>query len=336
MKMRIVSLVSLVALAAALPPSAGAADAAAAPAAAPVDEPLYATVNGKPVTQREFVAAFNNHLRQKFYHGQVQPDQLEAARKEVGDKLVERLLLLDEAKRRGIAADDASIAKTVAEYDARYATSPRWQQSRELMLPGLKKQLTEQDVLRQVEAAGRSVAEPTEEAVRDFHKARIELFTQPEKLRLHTILLRVDPSAPKAGWEAAREEAARIVARLRAGEAKFEELAALHSQDRSADKGGDMGYLHMGMVPEAVQKRIDAYPLGKVGDPVDVLEGVAIFRLDERVPPQVMAYADVAERARELLKRELSEQAWKDFTAGLRKAAVVKLHEPATPPAAKN
>ncbi len=336
MKMRIVPLVSIVALAAVLAPPAGAADAAAPAAAAPAAEPLYATVDGKAITQQEFVAAFNNHLRQKFYHGQVQPDQVDAARKEVADKLIDRLLMLDEAKRRGIAADEASIDKTVAEYDARYAGSPRWQQSRELMLPGLKKQLIEQEVLRQVEAAGRSFAEPTDEAVQAFYKTRIDLFTQPEKLRLHTILLRVDPSSPKSVWDAAREEAARIVARLRAGDAKFEELAALHSQDTSAERGGDMGYLHMGMVPEAVQTRIDAFPPGSVGDPVDVLEGVAIFRLDERVPPQVMAYADVAARARELLKRELSEQAWKDFLAGLRKSAVIKFHESPTPPAAKN
>lgn len=332
MKMRIVSLVSTLAIAATLATSAGAADEAAAPTA----EPLYATVDGKPITVREFHVAFNNHLRQKFYHGQVSPDQIEAARKEVADKLIDRVLLLGEAARRGIAADGQKIDKMVAEYDARYAASPRWQQGREAMLPGLKKQLAEQEVLGEVEAVGRTVVEPTEEAVREFHKTRIELFTQPEKLRLHSILLRVDPSSPKAVWDAAREEATRIVARLRAGEAKFEDLAALHSQDTSAEKGGDMGYLHMGMVPEAVQTRIDAYPLGVVGDPVDVLEGVAIFRLDERVPPQMMAYADVAARARELLKRELSEQAWKDFLAGLRKTAAIKLHEPPAAPAEKN
>lgn len=290
-------------------------------------EPLYATVNGTPITQRDFYGAFNNHLRQKYYHGQIPPEQLETAKKEVGDQLVLRVLLLEEAKRRGIAADEQQADKTVAEYDARYAASATWQKSREAMLPGLRKQLLEQDLLRQMEAIGRMIAEPTEEAVREFHKARIELFTEPEKLRLHTILLRVDPSAPKAAWEAAREEATRIAARLRAGEAKFEDLAMLHSNDVSADKGGDMGYLHKGMIPEPVQAKIDAVPLGTVSDPIDVLEGVTLFRLDERIPPKVMPFDEVSGRALELLKREQGKQAWEDFAAGLRRAATITLVE---------
>lgn len=299
------------------------------PTSAP--EPLYATVNGKPITQKEFYGAYNGYLRQKFYHGQIPDDQLAPAKKEVSDRLVDRVLLLDEAKRRGLAADEPRIAQTIAEYEARYATSAAWQKSREAMLPGLKQQLTEQDLLRQMEAIGHAIAEPGDEAVREFYKTRIELFTQPEKLRLHTILLKVDPSATKTVRDAARAEAARIVTNLRADGGKFEELARLHSHDRSAEQGGDMGYLHRGMIPEPVQAQLDQRPLGTVGDAIDVLEGVAIFRLDERVPPQVMAYQDVATRARELLKRDLSNQAWESFLSGLRKTAVIKLVEQVPP-----
>lgn len=301
-------------------------------------EPLYATVDGKAITQKDFHGAYSNYLRQKFYHGQVPEDQLAPARKEVGDKLVERILLLDDAKRRGLAADEQRIAMTIAEYETRYAASPMWQKNRETMLPGLRQQLAEADLLRQMEAIGHGIAEPAEEAVREFYKTRIELFTEPEKMRLHTILLKVDPAAPKALWDAAREEAARIVARLRSGEGNFEELASLHSHDRSADKGGDMGYVHRGMIPEQVQTQLEALPLGTVGDPIDVLEGVAIFRLDGRISPKVMAFQDVTARARELLKRELSNLAWDSFISALRKAAVINVYEAVSPvsAAAKN
>lgn len=297
-----------------------------APVVAP--EPLFATVNGKPITQKDFHRAYSSYLRQKYYHGQVPEDQLAAAKKEVSDRLVERILLLDEAQRRGLAADEAGIAKTLAEYDARYAVSQMWQANRERMLPGLKQQLAEQDLLRQLETIGHAIGEPDAEAVQAFYKTRIELFTEPEKLRLHTILLKVDPSAPKALWDAARDEAARIVARLRAGEATFEELAGLHSHDHSAAKGGDMGYLHRGMIPEQVQAQLDERPLGSINDPIDVLEGIAIFRLDERIPAKVMAYADVAARALELFKREQSNLAWEAFINGLRKGAAIKMIEP--------
>ena len=260
------------------------AHTAAAQAAA---EPHYARVNGKTITQKDYHAAYGNYLREKYYHQQVPEDKLVEAGQEVGKQLVERILLLEEATRRGLVADEAAVAKTIAEYEARYAASPMWQSRRESLLPGLKRQLSEQDLLRQIEAIGHAIAEPDDAAVREFYRARAQLFTEPEKMRLYTILLKVDPSAAKATWDAARAEAARIVARLRAGTAKFDEMAALHSQDSSADKGGDMGYIHLGMIPDPVQARIDETPRGTVSDPIDVLEGVAIFRLDERILPKL-------------------------------------------------
>lgn len=298
-------------------------NAAAADAPAMPPEPIFATVNGQTISQKDFHNAFANHLRQKYYHGQVPEGQLAVARQEVIDQLVNRILLLDEAKRQGLAADEKRIAESIAEYDARYATSQAWKERRDDLLPGLKLQLAEQDLLTRVETAARSLPEPTDGAVRDYYKAHPELFTEPDKLRLHTILLKVAPSAPEQQWEAAREEGKKIVARLRAGAAKFEDMAQLHSQDRSADLGGDMGYVHRGMIPAQAQALIDAQELGVVGDPIDVLEGVAIFRLDERLPAKQMPFDAVAARARDLLKREQSKQAWDAFIARLRGTASI-------------
>jgi len=318
MNKRIAVLIAAIAGTLALAPTAWAQN----PPAVPTDAP-YATVNGKTITQKEFQIAYNAYLREKYFHQQVPEGGLAAAKLEVDNRLIDRILLLDEAKRRGLVADAAAIATAIAGYEAQYAQSQVWQSRRESLLPGLKQQLAEQDLLHQIETIGHAVTELDEAAVRAFYQARLELFTEPEKQHLHTILLKVDPAAPKALWDAAREEAARIVARLRSGADKFEDLASLHSQDNSADQGGDMGYLHRGMIPEAVQTQLDERPLGVVGDPIDVLEGVAIFRLDERVAAKVMDFDAVAARARDLLKRERSAQAWDKFVADLRVGATI-------------
>jgi parvulin-like peptidyl-prolyl isomerase len=296
-------------------------------------EPLYAKVDGTPVTQRDFHAAFTNFLRQKYYHGQVPEGQIEQARHEVGDQLVDRVLLLREAQRQGLQPDEKKVADTISGYEQRYAASEMWQKNRETLLPGLKKQLEEQDLLAQMETIGHAIPEVDDAAVRSFYAAKPELFTEPEKQRIHTILLKVDPSAPAAQWEAARVEAADIVARLRADKATFEDLARLHSLDRSADDGGDMGYVHRGMIPETIQTRLDTFQLGAVGDPIDVLEGVAIFRVDERVSGKLMPYEAVATRARELLERERTADAWRDFVARLRAAAKIEIVDAGNAPA---
>lgn len=305
-------------------PQAPAKEPGTAPAV--VEEPVYAVVNGTAILRKDFHAALTNHLRQKLYHGQGTPERLEAYRKEVTDTLVDRVLLLEEAGRRGLAPDAESIAKTIAEYDARYAGRPTWLQTRESVLPGLKKELSERNLLEQLEKAVRNLPEASEDDVRKFYAARKELFTEPEKMRIHVILLKVDPSSTRAVWDAALEEGRGIVKRLRAG-ASFEDEARVKSNDPSAENGGDMGYLHMGVVPEALQARIKEYQPGEIPDPLEVLQGIGIFRLDERVPAQLRAYDDVKTRARELLKRDTADKAWADLRERLKAAATIQIDE---------
>lgn len=308
---------------------------AAAQVAAPA-QPLYATVNGKPITQGEFHAAYANFLRQKFYHGQVPQEQLVQARKDVSDQMVNRILFIEEIERRGIKPDSEDVDKRVQGYDQRYASSPTWQKSRETMLPGLREQLNQQSQMNRLEQAIKNIPPPTAEEVKAFYTAKPELFTEPEKLRLYSILLAVDPSSSRAVWDAALLEAQGIVRRIRAG-ADFGEQARLASKDASAEKGGDMGYLHLGMLPDTLQAKIDQFKFGEVADPIEMLQGIGIFRLDERVAAKLQPFDGVSVRAGELLLRERQDQAWKDFLAKLRAAAkIVVVEAPVEPTAVQN
>ena len=294
------------------------------------NEPVFATVNGQTITQKTFQSTYANYMRQTYYHRQVPEGELALAQDIVKNLVIDRILLLAEAKRRGLLADEQAVARTVAEYDARYASSERWKQNRDTMLVGVKQQLAEQSLLEQIEKMGRTIPEPSEDQVRAYYTAHPELFTEPEKLRLHTILLKVDPSSPKAVWDAARVEAQRILKQIKAG-TSFEDLARLHSNDGSAEQGGDMGYLHKGMIPDPVLEQIDAFKLGELTPPVDVLEGVAIFRLDERVASKLRAFDQVSPRAKDLLKRAQVDTAWADFKTALRKGADITLADPVPP-----
>ncbi|MBI2307351.1 MAG: peptidyl-prolyl cis-trans isomerase [Rhodocyclales bacterium] len=294
------------------------------PPAAQQGVPLYAMVNGKPVTLQEYEIAFSALLRQKYYHGKVPEGEMAAVREEVKDKIVQRVLLTEEADRRGVKPDDAAVAEQIAKYDARYAGSPTWAQSRERMLPGLKKQLEEQSRLDVLERQVRGTHELSEADVRAFYDKHPELFTEPEKVRLSVILLGVDPAAGGPAWAQAREEATRLHVQLVAG-ADFAEAARLRSSGKFAEEGGNAGYLHRGMLPEALQQRIDEFKVGVVAEPMDILEGVAIFRLDERVPPRPREFADVAQRARDLAVRERQNNAWTGFLKELTARAEVKI-----------
>ena len=320
--MRTVLLTLLIGAAAAAAAPAWAADSQGAPLA-PGGE-VFAVVGEVVLRGEEYERAFQQAARQKFYHRKPPRGEVDALRREVGDGLIHRVLLLDEARRRGLEPDRAQIDKTVAAYEARYAHSAQWQQRRDTLLPGLRRHLEEKDLLERLERGVRNGPAASEAQAKAYYDAHREQFTEPAKAKLSAILLKVDPSSPQLAWDRAREQAEQIVERLRAG-ADFAEMARLHSGDSSAANGGDLGYLHRGMLQESMQKVVDDLEPGTVSAPVLVLEGVAIVRLERREPAKLRTFADVKARAASLWERERADRKWAGFLSRLRGAATIRV-----------
>jgi parvulin-like peptidyl-prolyl isomerase len=304
-----------------------------APATAPLADPVIARVGDQTITQRHLNAAFGDAARKKFYHAQPPEAEVVALKREIADKLVDDLLIFQEAKRRGVAPDVEAVNKTIAGYDAQYGKSEQWQKNRERLLPGLRGFLEQQtQVARFRQQVLDSVPPPDEKAERAYYQSHPEKFTEPEKLRVHTILLLVDPSANKATWEKARQDCRDLAQQIRDG-ADFAELARTRSADPSAAEGGDKGWLHKGVLPAKVQDTADKLKLGEISEPVTVLEGVLILRVDERQAAQLRSFADVRKRLDDLLAQEQRDESWKLFVAGLRKATPPQIDEALYPPA---
>lgn len=287
----------------------------------------FAVVGTTTITWQEYQNAFASAMRQKYYHARPPEREVAVFQREVGDRLVNRLLLLEEARRRGIGPDREGIKRMVEGYDKRYAKSAQWQENRDKMLPPLIADLEVSTTVEALEKRVRDVPAPTEQQIRAHYTGHPEQFTEPEQVRIGIILLKVDPSSTAAVWDSAMAEAKQIHARLVKG-AAFGELARMHSADASADKGGDLGYVHRGMLPDAVQSQvIDVLKPGQFSAPVRLLEGVAIVRLEDRKQSELRAFEDVKTRAADLLRREQGEKAWTGLIAGLRRKATFKVDE---------
>lgn len=311
----------------ALPVAAGAADVAPAPAPAAVDsQPVFARVGETAISFQEYESALAVAARNKFYHGKPPEGEVALLQREVGEQVVARVLLLAEARRRGLEPDAAAVQKTLQEYEQRYGGSEQWKASRERVLPGLTQRLREDSLMSQIEKLAREVPAPDDQAVQAYYAGHPDKFTEPEQLRVSAILLRVDPGAAQAAWDKAHEEAVDIVKRLRGG-ADFATLARIHSGDASAEQGGDMGYLHHGMLPDGPQAVMDKAQPGEISDPVRVLEGIAVLRLEDRKAARLSSFETVRERARDLLRRERSEQAMKDLVARLKQETPIQVDE---------
>jgi parvulin-like peptidyl-prolyl isomerase len=178
------------------------------------------------------------------------------------------------------------------------------------------------------------VAEPTPAQLEQYYQSHKDKFTSPEQVHLQMILLKVDPSSPQTKWDGAMDEGKAIAGRLKKG-ADFAELAKLHSGDPSADKGGDMGYVHAGMLPEPAQKAVDKLKPGEASEPIALMEGIGIFRLQARKAPLLNPLDTVRERCKDLYLRDKGEEQWTALLARLRKDTPVKFDESRFLPLAK-
>ena len=296
-------------------------------AAEPSAERIVARVGASPITAADFATAYEQARRNRFYHGAPQPDQQRAFQREVAEDLIFRTLLLQEANRRGITPDRKQVDARLARYEQQYAQNPDWPQNRERVLAFVRNRVEENSTLQQLEARVRAVPAPTEQQLRQYYRANPEKFTEPERWRVSLILLPVDPSAPSASWENTRAKAREVIQELQAG-ADFATMASRYSGDISATRGGDMGYLHEGMLAKQAEIAIKALQAGGVTKPITVLEGIAIFRLDEYQPAQQHSFEAARERVQQLWLQEQGEHAWQALRARLRKATPIEIYDP--------
>ena len=286
--------------------------------------PDFAVVDGAAISTQQFETALAAAIRQKYYHRQPPEDQLAALRQEVTDSLVNRVLSMKEAQRRGIRPDEAQVRAKFSAFEERYRDRPQWQENRTEVALALIRALEEQSVMTQLEEATRIAPPPTEAGLRAYYEAHPEQFTRPEQLRLSMILLKIDPASPPAALEQALEQAQDIVKQL-AGGADFAGLARQYSGDLSAADGGDLGYRHRGILPQGIETVVDNMAPGAISEPLRLLEGLAIFRMTERRPAQLRSLEDVRRNAEELWAREQGETQWRELNVRLRAGAEIRI-----------
>ncbi len=285
---------------------------------------IHVVVDGTAISTEQFDAALLAAVRAKYYHRQPPEDQLAALRSEVTDNLVNRVLLLKEAQRRGVSPDEEQVRARIAAFEQRYRNQPQWQEARAQVLAELTPALQQQNVLERLEAATRVAPPPTEAGLRAYYASHPEQFTQPEQVRLSMILLKIDPSAPASALEQARQQAQDLVKQLGNG-ADFATLARQHSGDDSASKGGDLGLRHRGMLPQGIESIIDKLAPGAVSEPLRLLEGVAVLRLAERKPALLKTLEEVRGNVAELWAREQGETQWRELRERLRAGAEIRV-----------
>jgi len=141
-----------------------------------------------------------------------------------------------------------------------------------------------------------------------------------QQTRARHILIKVNQIISSAE---ARRKLVELRERLDNKAAKFEDLARLYSNDGSASKGGDLGWIYPGDTVPEFERGMNVLSPGEVSQPIESPFGFHLIEVLERKTEEVSR-----ERQRMMARQSLREQkldeAYEDWLRQLRDRAYVE------------
>lgn len=134
------------------------------------------------------------------------------------------------------------------------------------------------------------------------------------------ILIKITPTMSAAD---AKRKLLELKERLDNQAAKFEDLARLVSNDSSASKGGDLGWLSPGDAMPEFEAAMNALKIGEVSEPVETSFGVHLIEVMERKTDDVSKERE-RNNARQALRDRKLEEATESWQREVRDRAYVE------------
>jgi len=144
--------------------------------------------------------------------------------------------------------------------------------------------------------------------------------TVVEQTRVRHILLRVNEVTSESD---AKAKVDRIRERLETG-AKFEDQAKLNSEDASATKGGDLGWISPGDTVPEFEQAMAKLKIGEISTPVRSPFGWHLIQVSERRTQDVTAERQ-REQARQALRQRKSDETFQEWVRQTRDRAYVEI-----------
>lgn len=260
----------------------------ASPAAQPVvNGHVIMRVNGEPVTEQEFEAAFSQ-LPEETQRQLANPQ----GKMEFAKQLVSYKILEQEAHRLGLDREPRVAAAVSAIQMNILATA----------------------------AAQKLVGPPTDQTVKEFYAKNAKSF---ESVDLSGILIAYAGSMapPRGGGNPpsqaeAMAKAQAVVRQLRAG-ANFAQMVVQVSDDvGSVERGGDLGTIGHNALPPELEQKVFALKTGEVSDPIPSRFGIHIFLVRRHGTEPI-------DRVRASIAQRVQQQSTLDRIEALRKQAKV-------------
>jgi peptidyl-prolyl cis-trans isomerase C len=277
--------------------------------------PPVVVVNGEPIGA-EVLA---RELRQIRAGAESAPVS-EPLRKRVMEDLVDRALLLQQARARSIAVSQDQVERAFLRVRGEYPGThfddllARERLSQAELKARLKDQLTVERLFHD-EVFPRVVVAPAE--VEKWYADHAAEYGEPERVRVLQVVV------------SNRDEATTLRDKLRREPGKFAEVARASSIAPEGKNGGELGWIGRGAGFPEVFDVCFSLPLNAVSDVIPSPYGFHVFRVVERKAASKRTLDQARGEVAERLLRDRQARAQEEYLAGLRARATIQVDQAA-------
>ncbi len=285
---------------------------------------VVATVNGSAITRADLDMEINRLVPQELYHRSISPEKQKEIEKKALDNLINTELFYIEAKRQGLKVDNSELKKSINSLKSSYPSAKVFEDT--LKKNGVTMSVFEEKVRKSLAVEKLIEKEVkvsiTDEDLEEYYKKNTGKFKEPEALRIRYIYIKINPSE-QDGRKKAKERIKEAYSKIKSG-SDFAQIAQTYSHDMSRVKGGDVGFVHKGMMPQDIEKAAFSLKVGQVSEIIETDIGHHIVKVEEKRASRQVPFKEIKDKLKKELTESMQKNRFEDLIKRLRGNAKIQ------------
>jgi parvulin-like peptidyl-prolyl isomerase len=281
--------------------------------------PLQATValvNDEAITLQELQALIPQDEGKGLKDMNASEAEKKELKKQLLDQLIDRKILLQEARRLKIELTEREVQQKFEEIRdgkeeaAFVAFLTERNLTREVWEKATRENLLIERLLNQLAGDQISISEVE---MHRYYEGHPEAWRVDEQIKLRQIVVKTE------------SEAEALMKTLSEG-ADFAQTAREHSQFPQLGEGGDLGYLSPSEIPVEFDPLLQS-EIGSVSSIIQTPFGYHLVRIEDRLPARALPFEEVKEKIHQTLLEEKREILFTQWIEKVRRTTEIKINE---------
>ena len=301
----------------------------AVPLNARIVDRIVTVVNDEIVTLSELNSAVEPYLKKtdKLNSGENREEVVAQTMSAMLNKLINDILVKQEAKRLGIVIKEKDVAETIEDVISK--RNIKMEDFKKVLakegssFPAYKKEVEEHLMkIRLVGVSVKSKVSVTDEEIGDYYRKHREDYEGKEAVRIKQILIVIPQRSGMEERLKLKADAGLIHKRLMEGES-FEFLANKYSNGPAAKLGGDLGFVEKGVMFPAVNEVAFNLRNGEISGIIESPVGFHIIKVTDRRGAGIKSLEWVREEIKDKISNVKIEKKFFEWIEELRKKSYI-------------